>query len=90
MEQENINIISTKSKKSHKNKKNKKEEESELNEDNINNIFKSSKEKTEYIISEYNSIISSQLENQRYYFLNEFKKRENKYLLEKQNLEEEI
>ena len=90
MEQENINIISTKSKKSHKNKKNKKEEESELKEDNINNIFKSSKEKTEYIISEYNSIISSQLENQRYYFLNEFKKRENKYLLEKQNLEEEI
>ena len=97
MEQDNVNIISTKSKKSHKdnnnkkkNKENKKEEESELKEDNIDNIFKSSKEKTEYIISEYNSIISSQLENQRYYFLNEFKRRENKYLLEKQNLEEEI
>ena len=97
MDQDNVNIISTKSKKSHKdnhnkkkNKENKKEEESELKEDNIDNIFKSSKEKTEYIISEYNSIISSQLENQRYYFLNEFKKRENKYLLEKQNLEEEI
>ena len=59
-------------------------------EDDINDIFKSSKEKTEYIISEYNSIISSQLENQRYYFLNEFKRRENKYLIEKQNLEEEI
>ncbi len=59
-------------------------------EDNINDIFKSSKEKTEYIISEYNSIISSQLENQRYYFLNEFKRREKKYLLEKQNLEDEI
>ena len=91
----NVNIISTKSKKSHKNKKkkivqNKNEEETQLKEDNINNIFKSSKEKTEYIISEYNSIISSQLENQRYYFLNEFKRRENKYLLEKQNLEEEI
>ena len=91
----NVNIISTKSKKSHKNKKKKKvqnnnEEEVQSKEDNINNIFKSSKEKTEYIISEYNSIISSQLENQRYYFLNEFKRRENKYLLEKQNLEEEI
>ena len=59
-------------------------------EDDINDIFKSSKEKTEYIISEYNSIISSQLENQRYYFLNEFKRRENKYLIEKQNLEDEI
>ena len=58
--------------------------------DNINEIFKSSKEKTEYIISEYNSIISSQLENQRYYFLNEFKRREKKYLIEKQNLEDEI
>ena len=97
MDQDNVNIISTKSKKSHKdnhnnkkNKENKKEEESELKEDNIDNIFKSSKEKTEYIISEYNSIISSQLENQRYYFLNEFKRRENKYLLEKQNLEDEI
>ena len=97
LEQDNVNIISTKSKKSHKdnhnkkkNKENKKEEESELKEDTIDNIFKSSKEKTEYIISEYNSIISSQLENQRYYFLNEFKRRENKYLLEKQNLEEEI
>ena len=98
MDQDNVNIISTKSKKSHKdnhnkkkkNKENNKEEESELKEDNIDNIFKSSKEKTEYIISEYNSIISSQLENQRYYFLNEFKRRENKYLLEKQNLEEEI
>ena len=62
----------------------------ELNSENINEIFKSSKEKTEYIISEYNSIISSQLENQRYYFLNEFKRRENKYITEKQNLEEEI
>lgn len=91
----NVNIISTKSKKIHGNKKkkkvqNKNEEDAQLKEDNINNIFKSSKEKTEYIISEYNSIISSQLENQRYYFLNEFKRRENKYLLEKQNLEEEI
>ena len=91
----NVNIISTKSKKSHKNKNkkkahNKNEEDAQSKEDNINNIFKSSKEKTEYIISEYNSIISSQLENQRYYFLNEFKRRENKYLLEKQNLEEEI
>ena len=91
----NVNIISTKSKKSHGNKKkkkahNKNEEDAQSKEDNINNIFKSSKEKTEYIISEYNSIISSQLENQRYYFLNEFKRRENKYLLEKQNLEEEI
>ena len=91
----NVNIISTKSKKSHKNKNkkkahNKNEENAQSKEDNINNIFKSSKEKTEYIISEYNSIISSQLENQRYYFLNEFKRRENKYLLEKQNLEEEI
>ena len=96
-ENDNVNIISTKSKKSHKdnhnkkkNKENKKEEESELKEDNIDNIFKTTKEKTEYIISEYNSIISSQLENQRFYFLNEFKRRENKYLLEKQNLEEEI
>ena len=60
------------------------------NDDDINEIFKSSKEKTEYIISEYNSIISSQLENQRYYFLNEFRRRENKYLIEKQNLEEDI
>ena len=95
------NIISTKSKKSQKqkskknsdkNKKNEqnKKEEKDQKEDNMDNIFKSSKEKTEYIISEYNSIISSQLENQRYYFLNEFKRRENKYLLEKQNLEDEI
>ena len=61
-----------------------------LESEDINEIFKSSKEKTEYIISEYNSIISSQLENQRYYFLNEFKRRENKYILEKQNLEDEI
>ena len=74
-------------------KKNDKSNKSDNNideEDDINDIFKSSKEKTEYIISEYNSIISSQLENQRYYFLNEFKRRENKFLLEKQNLEEEI
>ena len=92
------NIICTKSKKNKKNSKEEKnhkkdednEEANEKNEDNINNIFKSSKEKTEYIISEYNSIISSQLENQRYYFLNEFKRRENKYLFEKQMLEEEI
>ena len=73
---------------------NKKEKENQHNiiekDDNINEIFKSSKEKTEYIISEYNSIISSQLENQRYYFLNEFKRREKKYLIEKQNLEDEI
>ena len=88
-ESENANEISTKSKKNNRNKKEKKQDK-ENNVDNINNIFKSSKEKTEYIISEYNSIISSQLENQRYYFLNEFKRRENKYLLEKQNLEEEI
>ena len=100
----NVNVISTKTKKSHKKNKynsnnnnndknklkNNKNKENNEKEDNINNIFKSSKEKTEYIISEYNSIISSQLENQRYYFLNEFKRRENKYLLEKQNLEEEI
>ena len=100
----NVNVISTKTKKSHKKNKNNsnnnnndknklknnKSKENNEKEDNINNIFKSSKEKTEYIISEYNSIISSQLENQRYYFLNEFKRRENKYLLEKQNLEEEI
>lgn len=93
------NIICTKSEKnkkySNKEKNQKKddknnEEVNQKNEDNINNIFKSSKEKTEYIISEYNSIISSQLENQRYYFLNEFKRRENKYLFEKQMLEEEI
>ena len=105
MEQnENVNIISTKTKRSkkkrnsnrQKNNKNKEqqiksnEDDNDKKEDNINNIFKSSKEKTEYIISEYNSIISSQLENQRYYFLNEFKRRENKYLLEKQNLEIEI
>ena len=99
-ESDDKNIISTKTKKIEKNKaiknknnKNKNEQEMQKNEDNINNInniFKSSKEKTEYIISEYNSIISSQLENQRYYFLNEFKRRENKYLSEKKSLEEEI
>ena len=77
-----------------KDKSNEKEKnkiiEKGLESEDINEIFKSSKEKTEYIISEYNSIISSQLENQRYYFLNEFKRRENKYILEKQNLEDEI
>ena len=101
MEQNEVNIINTKSKKNKKkrnsnsnkineSKKNKKDENDKKEENNINNIFKSSKEKTEYIISEYNSIISSQLENQRFYFLNEFKRRENKYLLEKKNLEIEI
>ena len=59
-------------------------------EDDINEIFKSSKEKTQYIISQYNSIISSQLENQRYYYLNEFKRRKIKYINEKKNIQEEI
>ena len=87
---------STQQKKKTNNKSNKKDNNNnnQINinedEDDINDIFKSSKEKTEYIISEYNSIISSQLENQRYYFLNEFRRRENKYLIEKQNLEDEI
>ena len=87
----------TNNKKNDKNAKGKSNEkeknkiiEKGLESEDINEIFKSSKEKTEYIISEYNSIISSQLENQRYYFLNEFKRRENKYILEKQNLEDEI
>ena len=99
MDSNDKNIICTKTENNNNNlkkdknqKKNDKDDEdiNQKNEDNINNIFKSSKEKTEYIISEYNSIISSQLENQRYYFLNEFKRRENKYLFEKQTLEEDI
>ena len=99
MDSNDKNIICTKTENNNNNLKKEKnqnkndksnEDINQKNEDNINNIFKSSKEKTEYIISEYNSIISSQLENQRYYFLNEFKRRENKYLFEKQLLEEDI
>ena len=90
-EQKDINKINEKKDKNNSNKKEKnKNDKNNIENDDINDIFKSSKEKAEYIISEYNSIISSQLENQRYYFLNEFKRRENKYLIEKQNLEEEI
>ena len=51
---------------------------------------KSTKEKTEYIMSEYNSIISSQLESQRVYFLNEFKKRVEKNRQEARDLDAQI
>ena len=41
-------------------------------------------------MSEYNSIISSQLENQRMFYLNKLRKIEEKFLLEEKNLEIEI
>ena len=58
------------------------------NEDEI--VHKNPKEKTEFIISEYNSIISSQLENQRFYYRDKLKHLEDKKLLEQQLIESEI
>ena len=53
----------------------------------VNEIFKNPKEKVEYIMSEYNSIISSQLENQRFFYMDKIRKIENKYLLEQKDIE---
>ena len=53
-------------------------------------VHKNPKEKTEFIISEYNSIISSQLENQRFYYRDKLKHLEDKKLLEQQLIESEI
>ena len=41
--------------------------------------FKDPKEKVQFIVSEYNSIISSQLENQRIYYLNYMRKIDDRY-----------
>ena len=53
-------------------------------------VHKNPKEKTEFIISEYNSIISSQLENQRFYYRDKLKHLEDKKLLEQQLIKSEI
>ncbi len=63
-----------------------------INDNNNNNslhdeIFKNPKEKTEYIMSEYNSIISSQLENQRTYYLQKLRKMEEDAVLYQKNSE---
>lgn len=49
--------------------------------------FKNPKEKVEYIMSEYNSIISSELEKQRAYYLGEIRKIESKYLTAQKNFD---
>ncbi len=41
---------------------------------NESEFFKDPKQKVEYIVSEYNSIISSQLESQRLYYINMVRK----------------
>ncbi len=51
---------------------------------------KDPKEKVEYILSEYNSITSSQLENQRIYYLNLLRKIEDSYHDDDKKLDEEI
>lgn len=52
--------------------------------------FKNPKEKVEYIMSEYNSIISSQLESQKYFYLEKMHKMENDYLLKQKHFEVEM
>ena len=53
-------------------------------------LAKDPKEKVEYIMAEYNSIISSQLESQRFYYLNLIRKIEQTYEEENAKLEEEF
>jgi BRCA1-associated protein len=55
-----------------------------------NDFVKDPKEKVEYIIGEYNSIISCQLESQRNYYINSIRKQEEAFKLEKKKLLEEI
>ncbi len=91
--EENINTNSNNNNNIHEQKE--KNEENKENENNENNndedeLFKDTKEKSDYIMSEYNSIISSQLENQRMFYLNKLRKIEEKYILEEKNLEIEI
>jgi hypothetical protein len=83
-----INIL----KKNYPKEKNEENKENENNENNNDEdeLFKDTKEKSDYIMSEYNSIISSQLENQRMFYLNKLRKIEEKFLLEEKNLEIEI
>lgn len=64
----------------------------EQNDDNnnvnkVNELFKNPKEKVEYIMSEYNSIISSQLENQRFFYMDKIREIETKYILEQKDIE---
>jgi hypothetical protein len=53
-------------------------------------VVKDPKEKVESIMSEYNSIISSQLENQRRYYLDLLKRTEESFLVENTKLDREI
>lgn len=62
--------------------------------DNIVNeiaeISKNSKDKLDYIISSYNSIISSQLESQRFYYLDKIHKLEEIYAKKNNELDKDI
>lgn len=49
------------------------------NQQRANQYSKNSKDKLDYIITEYNSIISSQLESQRFFYLDRIKLLEDKY-----------
>jgi len=51
---------------------------------------KNSKDKLDFIISEYNSIISSQLESQRFFFLNKIRNLEEKYTKKVSEIDKEI
>jgi BRCA1-associated protein len=53
-------------------------------------VVKDPKEKVEFIISEYNSIISCQLESQRNYYINQIRKIEDHQKLENRNMNEEL
>ena len=53
---------------------------------NQDEIFKNPKEKSEYIMSEYNSIISSQLESQRVYYLNKLRQMEEDAVLQQKDI----
>jgi BRCA1-associated protein len=62
-----------------------------LIQDNSNKeIYKNPKEKVEFIISEYNSILSSQLESQRFYYINLMRKIEDSFLEENNKLDNRI
>jgi BRCA1-associated protein len=55
-----------------------------------NDIVKDPKEKVEYIVGEYNSIISCQLESQRNYYVNQIRKQEEVFKTERKKLNEDI
>jgi hypothetical protein len=56
----------------------------------LSDVIKDPKEKVESIMSEYNSIISSQLENQRRYYLDLLKRTEENFILENTKIERDI